>query len=108
MSCTLCTVTTWGGHDVAFLLYKYLSLLNSSLKQSIMTPIAAAVGVVGGVVHDQGEADDDMSVKQRLMLAGGSTLAEGGGAVRDLTGVDAAGDALEVAGKKEKTRHGCH
>jgi len=64
--------------------------------------ITAVVGVVGGVVHDQGEADDDMSVKQRLLLAGGSTLAEGSGAVRDLTGVDAAADVLEVAGEKRE------
>ena len=51
-----------------------------------------------GCVHDQGEADEDMSVKQRLLLAGGSALSEGGGAVGDLTGVDVAADVLDVAG----------
>ncbi len=59
---------------------------------------AAAVGVVGGVVHDQGEADDDMSAKQRLILAAGSTISEVGGAVGDLTGNDIAADTLDVAG----------
>lgn len=57
------------------------------------------MGVVGGVVHDQGEADDDMSVKQRLLLAGGSTIGEVGGAVGDLTGVEVVADALDVAGE---------
>ncbi len=59
---------------------------------------AAVVGMAGGVVSDQAEADDDMSVKQRLILAGGSVLTEGGGVVGDLTGVDIAADALAVAG----------
>lgn len=57
------------------------------------------MGVVGGVVSDQAEADEEMSVKQRLILAGGSVLAEGGGAVRDLTGEQLGADTLEVAGK---------
>lgn len=61
--------------------------------------VAAVVGMAGGVVSDQAEADEDMSVKQRLVLAGGSVLAEGGGAVGDLTGVDLAADGLEVAGE---------
>lgn len=57
------------------------------------------MGVVGGVVNDQGEADDEMSVKQRLVLAGGSALSEGGGAVGDLTGVEVAAETLDVAGE---------
>lgn len=61
--------------------------------------VSAIVGMAGGVVSDQAEADEEMSVKQRLMLAGGSVLAEGGGAVGDLTGVQLAADALEVAGE---------
>ena len=61
--------------------------------------LAAIVGMAGGVVTDQAEADEEMSVKQRLILAGGSVLAEGGGAVGDLTGVQVAADGLEVAGE---------
>lgn len=61
--------------------------------------LAAVVGMAGGVVTDQAEADEEMSVKQRLILAGGSALAEGGGVVSDLTGVQLAADGLEVAGE---------
>ena len=60
--------------------------------------LAAVVGVAAGVVSDQAEADEEMSLKQRLVLAGGSTLAEGGGVVDELTGVSLAADVLEVAG----------
>ncbi len=48
---------------------------------------AALAGMAGGVVSDQADADDDMSIKQRL-------LTEGGGVMGDLTGVDIAADAL--------------
>ena len=64
------------------------------------SPLPAVVGVAAGVVNDQAEADEEMSLKQRLVLAGGSALAEGGGAVDDLTGVSLAADALEVAGRE--------
>ena len=57
------------------------------------------MGAVGGVVKDQAEADEDMSLKQRLVLAGGSALSEGGGVIADATGSQVAGDVLKVAGK---------
>ena len=57
------------------------------------------VGAIGGVVSDQADADDDMSVQQRLLLAGGSALNEGGDLVGELTGVQVAADALTVAGE---------
>ena len=57
------------------------------------------VGVVGGVVSDQADADEDMSMQQRLFLAGGSALNEGGDLVGELTGEQLAADALTVAGK---------
>ena len=60
---------------------------------------AAVIGMAGGVVTDQANADEDMSLEQRLALAGGSVLTEGGGVVGDLTGVDIAADVLDVAGK---------
>ena len=50
-------------------------------------------------MKDQAEADEDMSLKQRLVLAGGSALSEGGGVIADATGSQVAGDVLEVAGK---------
>ena len=62
------------------------------------------MGAVGGVVHDQGEADDEMSVKQRLVLAGGSALSEGGDAVGDVTGLEVVAEILEVAGKHRVRR----
>lgn len=57
------------------------------------------IGMVGGVVNDQADADEDMSVQQRLILAGGSALSEGGGLVGDLTGVEVAANAMAVTGK---------
>ncbi len=61
--------------------------------------LTGVVSAVGGVVSDQADADEDMSVKQRLILAGGSVLNEGGGLVEDLTGQQLAADALTVAGE---------
>ena len=56
------------------------------------------VGVAAGVVGDQAEADEDMSIQQRLALAGGSALGGAGEMVGDMTDVPLAGDALQVAG----------
>ena len=55
--------------------------------------------MAGGVVSDQAEADEDMSVKQRLVLAGGSALGEGSGMVGDMTDLQVVADAMEVAGE---------
>ena len=55
--------------------------------------------MLGGVVSDQAEADEDMTFKQRLLLAGGSALSEGGGVVDDLTGIQVVADVLDVTGK---------
>lgn len=55
--------------------------------------------MAAGVVSDQAEADEDMSIQQRLALAGGSTLGGAGEMVGDMTDIPLAGDALQVAGE---------
>ena len=56
---------------------------------------SAAVSLVGGVLVDQGEADADLSVTQRLGLAAGSTIQGAGGFAGDIQPL---ADALDVAG----------
>lgn len=58
--------------------------------------------MAGGVVSDQADADEDMSVKQRLLLAAGSTLTEGSDLVGDQTGIQLVAEAIEVTGQLEK------
>lgn len=58
--------------------------------------------MAGGVVSDQADADEDMSVKQRLLLAAGSTLTEGSGLVGDQTDIQLVAEAIEVTGQLEK------
>ena len=50
---------------------------------------------VGGVLKDQADADPDLSVKQRLVLAGGSTLEGASEFVPDEVGAG----VLQVAGE---------
>ena len=60
--------------------------------------IHACTGVLStaaGVTRDQAEADEDMTIQQRLILAGGSTL-EG---VSEMVEDDILADVLEVAGE---------
>ncbi len=40
------------------------------------------MNTAAGIIRDQAEADEDMSIQQRLILAGGSTL-EGVGGMMD-------------------------
>lgn len=56
---------------------------------------SAAVNLVGGVLVDQSEADRDLSAKQRLGLAAGSTIQGAGGFAGD---IEPLADALDVAG----------
>ena len=44
------------------------------------------VGVAANVAKEQFEADDDTSVQQRLLMAGGTTLQESSGMVDDQIG----------------------
>lgn len=60
------------------------------------------MGVAGGVVSDQADADEDMSVKQRLLLAAGSTLTEGSDLVGDQTDIQLVAEAIEVTGQLKK------
>ena len=53
------------------------------------------LSTAAGVTRDQAEADSDMSVQQRLILAGGSTLEGVSGMVED----EILADTLEVAGE---------
>lgn len=55
---------------------------------------AGVLSTAAGVTRDQAEADTDMSIQQRLILAGGSTL-EG---VSEMVDNDILADTLEVAG----------
>ena len=56
---------------------------------------SAAVNLVGGVLVDQSEADEDLSVTQRLGLAAGSTIQGAGGFAGDMEPLS---DAFDVAG----------
>ena len=53
---------------------------------------------MGGVLVDQSEADEDLSVKQRLGLAAGSTIQGAAGFAGDIQPLS---DALDVAGVLE-------
>jgi len=52
------------------------------------------MSTAAGVVRDQADADEDMSLTQRLALAGGSTLEGVGGMMDD----QILADTFEVAG----------
>ena len=56
---------------------------------------------VGTVVQDQAEADEDLSIKQRVALAGGSAIGGTGEALGATVGEDVQPltDALEVTSK---------
>ena len=64
-----------------------------------MIVLTGALSTAGGVLHDQAEADEDMSIKQRLVLAGGSALT----GASEMVDNDIVADAMEVAGEFE-----CH
>ena len=53
--------------------------------------------LIGGVITKQAEADEDMSLKQRLVLAGGSAMTE----ASELVDNEIISGAMEVAGKNE-------
>ena len=53
---------------------------------------------IGGVITDQAEADEDMSLKQRLVLAGGSAMT----GASEMVDNEIISGAMEVAGKNEK------
>ncbi len=57
--------------------------------------LTGVLSTAAGVTRDQAEADPDMSLQQRLILAGGSTL-EG---VSEMVDNDILADTLEVAGR---------
>ena len=52
------------------------------------------ISTAGGVARDQAEADEDMSIKQRLVLAGGSTV----GGASEMVDNEVIANAMEVAG----------
>ena len=52
------------------------------------------MNVAGTILEDQADADTDLSIKQRLVLAGGSTLA----GVGEEVGIEGVSETLEVAG----------
>ena len=62
--------------------------------------LAYTISIVGvattaaNVLKDQADTDPDLSLKQRLVLAGGSTL-EG---AADMVPIEAVGDVMQVAG----------
>ena len=56
------------------------------------------MNVAGTVLEDQADGDIDLSIKQRLVLAGGSTLAGAGEEV----GIEGVSETLEVAGMYRK------
>ena len=53
------------------------------------------LATAGGVAKDQAEADEDMSVKQRLVLAGGSALS----GASEMVDNEAVAGAMEVGGE---------
>ena len=55
---------------------------------------------------DQAKADKDMTMEQRMALAGGSVVSGGGAMVADGTGIQAAGDATKVVGKINRLKTG--
>lgn len=57
--------------------------------------VTGVLSTAAGVTRDQAEADEDMSIQQRLILAGGSTL-EG---TSEMVDNDILADALEVTGE---------
>ena len=61
------------------------------------------VNTAGGVLHDQGEADEDMSAQDRLILAGGSTI-EGASGMIDNKAVS---KAVEETGREGCSRVHC-
>lgn len=63
---------------------------------SFMYIYPAAVGLVGGALVKQSEAERDLSVTQRLGLAAGSTIQ---GAADFAGGISPLVDTLDVAGK---------
>ena len=52
------------------------------------------ISTAGGVTRDQAEADEDMSIKQRLVLAGGSAV----GGASEMVDNEVIANAMEVAG----------
>ena len=52
------------------------------------------ISTAGGVARDQAEADEDMSIKQRLVLAGGSAV----GGASEMVDNEVIANAMEVAG----------
>lgn len=52
------------------------------------------ISTAGGVARDQAEADEDMSIKQRLVLAGGSAV----GGASEMVDNEVIASAMEVAG----------
>ena len=54
-----------------------------------------ALNTAAGVAKDQADADEDMSVQQRLLLAGGSTL----GGASEMVDNEIVAGAMEVGGK---------
>lgn len=59
--------------------------------------LAGVLSTAAGVAKDQAEADEDMSIKQRLVLAGGSTLT----GASEMVDNEIIAGAMEVAGKNE-------
>ena len=57
---------------------------------------SGVLNTAGGVVHDQGEADEDMSVQKRLVLAGGSGLEGASGMVDN----EAVSKTMEATGRE--------
>ena len=53
------------------------------------------LGTAGGVAKDQAEADEDMSLKQRAVLAGGSALS----GASEMVDNEVVASAMEVGGK---------
>ena len=52
------------------------------------------ISTTGGVARDQAEADEDMSIKQRLVLAGGRAV----GGASEMVDNEVIANAMEVAG----------
>lgn len=60
---------------------------------------SGAISAAGGVAKDQADADDDMSIKQRLVLAGGSAV----GGASEIVDNEVIASAMEVAGEQYTT-----
>lgn len=69
--------------------------VQKSVSFTLSVSHAGVLGTAAGVAHDQAEADEEMSLQQRLILAGGSVL-EG---TSEMVDNEVISGAMEVGGR---------